>query len=85
MTREQLDKILQARSGDLSETPYPILLLAMAVHEKDAVQMLLKPCPSEWLAAVEVSTLVNSTRNNTAEVLERVGASGNGQPRGLFE
>jgi len=55
------------------------------VHEKDALQMLLKPCPSEWLAAVEVSTLVNSTRNNTAEVLERVGASGNGQPRGLFD
>ena len=55
------------------------------VHERDALQRLLKPCPSEWLAAVEVSTLVNSTRNNTAEVLERVGASRNGQPRGLFD
>jgi hypothetical protein len=30
----------------------------------------MKPCPDEWLAAVEVSPLVNSPKNNTPEVLE---------------
>ena len=55
------------------------------IQEKDAIHELMKPCPSEWLAAVEVSTLVNSTRNNTAEVLKTVGASEKGQLRGLFD
>jgi hypothetical protein len=36
-TREQLDAILRARAGTLEETPYPILLLALALREKSAV------------------------------------------------
>jgi putative SOS response-associated peptidase YedK len=39
------------------------------IHEQDALQKLMKPCPAEWLASAEVSTLVNSPKNNTAEVL----------------
>lgn len=36
------------------------------------LQKLLKPCPSEWLEAYEISTLVNSPRNNGPEVLQPV-------------
>lgn len=36
-------------------------------------QQLLKPCPSTWLAAHEVSTAVNSPKNNRKEILEPVG------------
>jgi putative SOS response-associated peptidase YedK len=39
------------------------------VHEVDQINAILKPCPSDWLQATEVSTLVNSPRNNRAEVL----------------
>ncbi len=39
------------------------------VHEPEALQKLLKPCPPSWLAAVEVSPLVNSARNNGPELL----------------
>ena len=40
------------------------------IHEQDAVQKLMKPCPAEWLTSSEVSTLVNSPKNNTEEVLK---------------
>jgi tetratricopeptide (TPR) repeat protein len=38
--RERLDAILRARKGTLEETPYPIVLLALAVNEKSAVLQL---------------------------------------------
>jgi putative SOS response-associated peptidase YedK len=34
-----------------------------------AIEALLKPCPDEWLTMHEVSTLVNSPRNNVVEIL----------------
>ncbi|HXN05450.1 MAG TPA: SOS response-associated peptidase [Nitrospiria bacterium] len=37
-----------------------------------ALKALLKPCPPEWIDAYEISTLVNSPRNNRAEVLSPV-------------
>jgi putative SOS response-associated peptidase YedK len=40
------------------------------IHERKALQEILQPCPNEWLSAVEVSPLVNSTRNNTPDVLQ---------------
>jgi putative SOS response-associated peptidase YedK len=40
------------------------------VHEVDEIKSMFKPCPPDWLDSVEVSTLVNSPRNNRAEVLE---------------
>ena len=43
------------------------------IHEQDSLQGLLKPCPSSWLNAVEVSPLVNSPKNNTPEVLQEAG------------
>lgn len=39
-TPEQLDAILRSRSGGLRDTPYPILLLALALREKSAVLLL---------------------------------------------
>jgi putative SOS response-associated peptidase YedK len=41
-------------------------------HDADAINAMLKPCPADLLECVEVSTLVNSPRNNRAEVLEPV-------------
>jgi putative SOS response-associated peptidase YedK len=40
------------------------------VHEQELLLKLLKPCPSSWLTAIEVSPLVNAAKNNTREVLE---------------
>jgi putative SOS response-associated peptidase YedK len=40
------------------------------VQEPEAIGAMLKPCPAKWLDSIEVSTLVNSTKNNRAEVLE---------------
>ena len=40
------------------------------IHEPEVLEKLLKPCPSSWLNAVEISTLVNSPKNNTPAVLE---------------
>ena len=34
------------------------------------LQKLLKPCPSKWLEAIEISTLINSPKNNSTEVLK---------------
>jgi putative SOS response-associated peptidase YedK len=42
------------------------------VHDQDAVQRLLKPCPSSWLTACEVSPLVNSSKNNSPDLLDPV-------------
>ena len=44
-------------------------------HEQEAIQELLKPCPSAWLSAVEISPLVNSPQNNTPAVLQPVMAT----------
>jgi putative SOS response-associated peptidase YedK len=42
------------------------------VHEAEQIGSMLKPCPANWLESIEVSTLVNSTKNNRAEVLEPI-------------
>jgi putative SOS response-associated peptidase YedK len=61
---DRMPVILDASgSADLEEWLDP------EIHEQDALQKLMKPCPSEWLAASEVSTLVNSPKNNSPEVL----------------
>ena len=39
------------------------------IHEPEALAKLMMPCPAEWLASTEVSTLVNSPKNNSPEVL----------------
>lgn len=36
---------------------------------KEQLLEMLKPCPSEWLKAHKVSTLVNSPRNDTPECM----------------
>ena len=54
-------------------------------HEQEALQKLMKPCPAAWLASSEVSALVNSTSNNTAEVLDQPAWPGGvAQSAGLF-
>jgi putative SOS response-associated peptidase YedK len=40
------------------------------IHERNDLQQLLKPCPDEWLYAVEISPLVNSPKNNTPDILQ---------------
>lgn len=49
------------------------LWLDPSFHDVEKLQKLLKPCDSELLAAHEVSTQVNSPRNNGAELLNPVG------------
>ena len=39
------------------------------VQESDHVLPLVRPCPSEWLSAYEVSTFVNSTKNKSSDVV----------------
>jgi putative SOS response-associated peptidase YedK len=40
------------------------------ICEQEVLQKLLKPCPDSWLNAVAVSTLVNSAKNNSPQVLQ---------------
>jgi hypothetical protein len=47
--------------------------LPFVMEEPEAINSMLKPRPADWLECVEVSTLVNSPRNNRAEVLEPLG------------
>jgi putative SOS response-associated peptidase YedK len=47
-----------------------------AVYNRGDLQKLLKACPDEWLAAVEISTLVNSPKNNTPDIWQLPAAVG---------
>jgi putative SOS response-associated peptidase YedK len=40
------------------------------IHERKALEEILQPCPDSWLAAAEVSSLVNSPKNNSPEILD---------------
>jgi putative SOS response-associated peptidase YedK len=42
------------------------------IHDPEVLKKMLKPCPSSWLNAVEVSTLVNAAKNNSPDVLQPV-------------
>jgi putative SOS response-associated peptidase YedK len=44
------------------------------MHDADALEQLLAPAPSEWFEVYEVSTRVNSVRNNDAELVHPVDA-----------
>src|SRR5262245_56744593 len=44
--------------------------LSPEIHERKELQELMRPCPDDWLSAVEVSPLVNSPKNNCPEILE---------------
>jgi putative SOS response-associated peptidase YedK len=55
------------------------------IHEQDLLQKLLKPCPSSWLTAIEVSPLVNGAKNNTPEVLAPMTDVNGGRIRHLFD
>lgn len=43
------------------------------VQERDAIEKLLQPCPPAWLGTSEISTLVNSPKNNSSAVLDGLG------------
>jgi putative SOS response-associated peptidase YedK len=55
--------------------------------ERRTLQKMLKACPSSWLDRIEVSSLVNSPKNNSPALLEPVEKSGGAMPYtpGLFE
>lgn len=40
------------------------------LQDEDKIKRLLKPCPDKWLTAHEVSTMVNSPRNNRPECIK---------------
>ena len=44
------------------------------VHEPERVMPLVRPCPSEWLAAYEISSSVNSSKNKAQDVLQPLAA-----------
>ena len=44
------------------------------VQEPEHILSLVRPCPPEWLTAYEVSTAVNSPRNNSPDLLQRCSA-----------
>lgn len=60
--------------------------LSPETHEQQDLKAFMKPCPDEWLSAVEISPLVNSTKNNSPELLSpAVRAPSNRPQRRLFE
>jgi putative SOS response-associated peptidase YedK len=44
--------------------------LDLEIYDRKALEEILQPCPNEWLTAVEVSSLVNSAKNNGPELLQ---------------
>jgi hypothetical protein len=69
-TREQLDEILRARSGDLRQTPYAILLLALALRERTAV-LELRRTPLEKQIVFDAGSPVECRSNIATETLGR--------------
>jgi putative SOS response-associated peptidase YedK len=61
--------------------------LTPETHERRELKELMKPCPDEWLSAVEISSLVNSPKNNSPEILQPAAmVAGTKTPqRSLFE
>ena len=57
-----------------------------AIRDRAVLEEMLQPCSSSWLDAVEVSSLVNSPKNNSPEVLRpRTGSFTDDLPPLLFE
>lgn len=48
------------------------LWLDPAVHKKEKLLRVLKPCPDDEIEMYEVSTRVNSPKNDTIENIERI-------------
>ena len=73
-TRDQLDSILRTRSGSLVDTPYPALLLALAVRERTAV-LRLRRNQLEKTVIVDAGAPVDCRSNIATETLGRFLAS----------
>jgi tetratricopeptide (TPR) repeat protein len=69
-TRENLDEILRARGGDLQETPYAVLLLALALRERTAV-LELRRTPLEKKIVFDAGSPVDCRSNIATETLGR--------------
>jgi hypothetical protein len=69
-SREDLDEILRARSGDLQQTPYAILLLALALRERSAV-LELRRTPLEKQVVFDAGSPVECRSNIATETLGR--------------
>jgi putative SOS response-associated peptidase YedK len=61
--------------------------LSPEIHERRELKELLTPCPNGWLTAEEISSLVNSPKKNSPEVLRpaAIVAGTNRPQRLLFE
>lgn len=69
-TRDQLEAVLRTRNGNLEETPYPILLLAMAALERSAV-LELRRNQLEKTIVFESGSPVECRSNIATEMLGR--------------
>lgn len=69
-TPEQLDALLRKGSGSLLETPYPILLLALALREKSAVLTLQRP-PLQKEIVFDDGSPIDCQSNIATETLGR--------------
>src|SRR5262249_24569017 len=54
-------------------------------YDRESLKAILKPCPSAWLDAVEVSSLVNSPKNNSPDLLRPVEAGNETKRTTLFD
>src|SRR5947208_15776545 len=70
ITRDSLDEILRARSGDLQQTPYAVLLLALALRERTAV-LELRRTPLEKQIVFDAGSPVECRSNIATETLGR--------------
>jgi len=60
--------------------------LSPETHERKELEQFMKSCPADWLAAAEISPLVNSPKNNSPEVLQPAApGDGAGPQRLLFD
>jgi putative SOS response-associated peptidase YedK len=60
--------------------------LAPDFSKESSLREILKACPDSWLETIEVSPLVNSTKNNSPELLTPAdNAASNRGPQTLFE
>lgn len=59
--------------------------LSPETHEQLELKEFMKPCPDQWLSATEISTLVNSPKNNSPDILEPAApARPSGDPQRLL-
>ena len=68
--KENKDRHSQTGCSSPSITRAWTIGSALRFMSEEICSSLMRPCPDEWLSAVEVSPLVNSPKNDTPEVVQ---------------